>query len=282
MLVSLVGAVGLVAVGLSPTLVPLGELGGATQHVRFAARVALGDDGKAYAREALAAGESLVEWQEGAVLTAPDCYVDLDVGLPLKRLAARVGPGFETVALATLLGAEVIRDYKTRQQSYAAEGGDDRAFRELVESPWAHLTRRMWSEHAQFTGHGVDTELQPLASMAVNMMMPILDSTSRRLWSSGKAGRSTGELIDIAGEAIALVLREQASPPSDDGRWGWREGAPEGLALLSHMRCLTDGSGNENATLGCPTKPEAGSKGEGVCLHCVATRDIAVGEPVVV
>lgn len=274
-----VDALGL-GVGLPP-LAPPAELGG-TEHVRFAASVGVGDDGRLCAREAVAAGALLCEWDEGACLTAAAAYVDLDVGLPLKRLAARVGPGFETVALATLLGAELIRDHKTRQQSYAAEGGDDRAFRELVDSPWAHLTRSLWSEHARFAGRrGITAELQPLAEQAVQMMIPVLDSTSRRLWSSGKPGRSTGELTGVAREAIAIVLHEQMHPPSDALRWGWREGAPRGLALLSHMCSFGVGTGDKNAALTCPTRPEAGNLGEGVCLRCVATCEIFAGQAIV-
>merc|ERR1712060_520803 len=105
-------------------------------------------------------------------------------------------------------------------------------------------------------------------------MIPMLDSTSRRLWSSGKPGWSTGEIVGIAREAIAIVLREQMHPLSDDLHWGWREGAPEGLVLMSHMHIFAVGTGDKNAALSCPTRPEAGNLGEGICLHCMATHDI--------
>ena len=64
------------------------------------------------ARKPCATGEILFEWHEGACLTAAAAYSDLDVGRHLRDIAPRVGPGFETVAIATLLAGEWVRDFR--------------------------------------------------------------------------------------------------------------------------------------------------------------------------
>ena len=240
------------------------------------------DNVRTRAREPIAAGETLVEWHEGACLTAAEAYSDMDVGRHMRDLAPRVGPGFETVAIATLLAAESVRGFKTRPTSIMPEGGDQAAFENLVPSQWSLLTKALWADAR--SGEGVDPELAPLVEQAVNLMMPALEHTTRAAWSCGLTGRSKGELLQLGSAAVQTVMRHQKYPLSSDGHWGWREGAPEGPALLPLLDRLAakEGDGPENAELACLSRPKEGDRGSGVCLRCIASRDIAVGEAVVV
>ena len=116
------------------------------QDVTLASNVEL-SDGCLCACAPVSAGEELLTWS--GILSAEEVYKDMDVGLPLRRLADRCGPGFETVALSGLLGAEYLRGYRTRKPTALLEGGGADAFTDLIESRWHELTRAIWTDEAR-------------------------------------------------------------------------------------------------------------------------------------
>ena len=95
----------------------------------------------------VSAGEELLTWS--GILSAEEAYKDMDVGLPLRRLADQCGPGFETIALSGLLGAEYLRAFRTRKPEALLEGGGAEAFTELIESRWHELTQAIWTDEAR-------------------------------------------------------------------------------------------------------------------------------------
>ena len=144
----------------------------ATTDIALASNVCWSDDGVLCASEKVAAGDKLLTWS--SVLSAAEAYQDVDVGLPLRRLAERCGPGFESVALAGLLGAEHLRGYKTRKPSALLEGGGADAFTDLVMSRWHELTRAIWADEA--SNDPIDPEMQPLVDIGVELLLPVLEA----------------------------------------------------------------------------------------------------------
>ena len=121
---------------------------------------------------------------------------------------------------------------------------------------------------------------------------------------------SRDELVQLIEESFAIVLsRQWPEPPpcfAEDGislvdhpassgaadqlprAWGFGASAPSGPALLPPIQgCLLHASeddyddGEANAVVGVPPRPILGNKGEGICLRCVATRSIQIGEAIV-
>jgi len=118
-------------------------------------------------------------------------------------------------------------------------------------------------------------------------------------------GFSGAELTGFLRQGFAMAMaRRWPQPPGyfecdvqpcdvQPERWGWADSAPEGPALLPPFsgvlaNTLTvpseaeDVSAMKNAIVGVPPPPSSGNLGEGVCLRCVASRDIAVGETILV
>ena len=153
----------------------------------------------------VSAGEELLTWT--GILSAEDVYKDMDVGLPLRRLAEKCGPGFETIALSGLLGAEYLRGYRTRKPEALLEGGGAEAFTDLIESRWHELTEAIWMDESwnesatacsnprnrtQPPGSSatqrlslalvspIDPEVQHLVNMGVDLLVPVFESTMRR------------------------------------------------------------------------------------------------------
>jgi len=158
-------------------------------------------------------GQPVLSFLDNSFLTATAAYEDMDVGLALRKLAPKIGPGFESVALATLLSAEYIRNFETRPSAFMPEGGDSKFFTELIPSRWGLLAQSLWEDADQATtGKYLDADLEPLANMGVGLMVPILSDTNRRAWCSGTEGRLTSELEQIAHAAFCLVLHHQRFP----------------------------------------------------------------------
>jgi len=88
-----------------------------SQHVTFSDLVQFSNDGTLRVKKPITAGTELIEWNERACLTAEVAYTDMDVGFKLRQLAPRIGPGFEFVAIATFLGAEVS-EYTNRTRIF--------------------------------------------------------------------------------------------------------------------------------------------------------------------
>lgn len=267
--------------GLSTVSVP--ATNSISQHITFSDHIQLSSDGRLCVKKAVKAGTKLIEWHEGACLTPEAAFSDMDVGLRLRELAPRVGPGFELVALATLLGAEYVRNFQTRPSAFMPEGGDDRFFTEIIPSQWAEVTQDIWADAAKSANDGIDPELEPIIEQGVMMALPIVDATMRRAWSSGMEGKSGEELRRIMRMAFHLMLRNKYYSPSKSGHWGWRKGAPSGPALLPLLRNLIDGNGairSDNAVLLTPSHPENGARDKNVCLQCIATADLPIGETI--
>lgn len=249
--------------------------------VTLASTVDLGD-GRLLARSPVSAGEELLTWS--GILSAEEVYKDMDVGLPLRRLAERCGPGFETVALSGLLGAEYLRGFRTRKPAALLEGGGSEAFTDLIDSRWHELTRNIWTDEAR--NGPIDPEVQQLVSMGVELLVPVLESTMRRAWTAGYEAKTRGELSDVAEASIALVLRHQElpfgteygegdHPPS--ASWGGLDGAPMGPALLPYLHNLRGAAGSRNAALFVPHRTCGAATTRALCI---AKRDIAAGETI--
>jgi len=238
-------------------------------------------DGCLRAIAPVSAGEELLTWS--GILSAEEAYKDMDVGLPLRRLADQCGPGFETIALSGLLGAEYLRAFRTRKPEALLEGGGAEAFTELIESRWHELTQAIWTDEAR--NEPIDPEVQHLVSMGVDLLVPVFETTMRRAWTAGYEAKTRGELSNIAGASIALVLRHQEQPfatEHGDGdqppsaSWGGLDGAPMGPALLPHLHYLRGAAGSTNAALFVPHR----TRGAATHALCVAKRDIAAGEAI--
>jgi len=231
----------------------------------------------------VSAGEELLTWT--GILSAEDVYKDMDVGLPLRRLAEKCGPGFETIALSGLLGAEYLRGYRTRKPEALLEGGGAEAFTDLIESRWHELTEAIWMDESW--NDPIDPEVQHLVNMGVDLLVPVFESTMRRAWTAGYESKTRGEYEAIAEASIALVLRHQeqpfgtrpdhagTSPPHD--QWGGLDGAPMGPALLPYLHNLRGAAGSTNAALFVPHRTRGAATTRALC---VAKRDIAAGEAI--
>ena len=80
--------------------------------VGIGSNVVLASGDSALAARSVEAGETLLELRSGACLTARAAYADRELGRDLQDIAARVGPGFDTVALVTLCAAERVRGFE--------------------------------------------------------------------------------------------------------------------------------------------------------------------------
>jgi len=266
--------------GLSTVSIP--TTNSISQHIAFSDHIHLSSDGKLCVEKPVKAGTKLIEWHEGACLTPEDAFADMDVGLKLSELAPRVGPGFELVALATLLGAEYVRNFQTRPSAFMPEGGDDRFFTEIIHSQWSEVTQDIWADAANCANTDIDPELEPIIEQGVMMALPIVDAAMRRAWSSGTKGKSGGELRQVMRMAFHLMLRNRCYSPSKSGHWGWHEDAPSGPALLPLLRNLDSGDAlrSDNAILRTPSEPKDGIRDIGVRLQCIAMQDLSVGETI--
>ena len=83
-----------------------------TRSVGIGSNVVLAASGDALAARSVEAGETLLELRSGACLTARAAYADREMGRDLQEIAAQVGPGFDTVALATLCAVERVRGFE--------------------------------------------------------------------------------------------------------------------------------------------------------------------------
>ena len=261
-------------------------------------------------------GEALFDLRAGACLTAAAVYADKEIGKELGAIAAAVGPGFDVVALATFLAAERARGFLQESVGRFDRLGatpELSAWSPLTAAHWAQedaspappndpelepviaqgveialpiierVARRAWTQKASYLA-----AKPPVASSTDEWMIAAMTDDNE--------GYSRGELISILRTSFSIVLARQWSepPPYLDGRseqperWGWAADAPSGPALLPPVagvlvavpqpRAADDSM--TNALLGVPPPPENGNLGEGVCLRCVARRDIKAGETV--
>ena len=122
------------------------------------------------------------------------------------------------------------------------------------------------------------------------------------LYADGAAPSwSRGDLERVARRSFGLVLAAQKPPPdyvkdvganvlTDDGApsaWLQRVGEGEDQTVVSEPLALVPlvselaGPGAANSVLGAPPPQKAGNRGEGVCIWCVASRDVEAGERLV-
>ena len=83
-----------------------------THSVGIGSNVVLASGGQPLAARSAEAGETLLELRSGACLTARAAYADREMGRDLQDIAAQVGPGFDTVALAAFCAAERVRGFE--------------------------------------------------------------------------------------------------------------------------------------------------------------------------
>ena len=83
-----------------------------TRSVGIGSNVVLAASGDSLAARSVEVGETLLELRSGACLTARAAYADREMGRDLQEIAAQVGPGFDTVALATLCAVERVRGFE--------------------------------------------------------------------------------------------------------------------------------------------------------------------------
>ena len=97
-----------------------------THSVGIGSNVVLASGDTPLAARSVEAGETLLELQSGACLTARAAYADRELGRDLQDIAAQVGPGFDTVALATLCAAERVRGFEA-ETWYAGSSAAEQA-----------------------------------------------------------------------------------------------------------------------------------------------------------
>ena len=278
-------------------------------------RVTLSGD-QVVTTQPVAAGETILELKSGACLTADAAYADREMGRDLQSIAARVGPGFETVAIAAYLAAERVREFQAESWyagSAAEQVGVQSARR---DSAWSALTLAHW-ETEVLQPSTIDPELASLVQQGIQLVFPLIELAARRAWVPGaapaapmfsdawvraavtddSAGWSRGELEGVLTKAFARVLSQQwAEPPpyfahgtghelrtEPAPQWGYGDDAPRGPALLPPFEGLFSGGGGSvgNCAVGVPPAPAASNLGQGVCVRCVAVRPLERGEVLV-
>ena len=260
---------------LLPTALAFSNLEWLSVHaVGLGDRVAFAGSSVVAARD-LVEGEAALELGEGCCLTARVAYADREFGRDLDSIAARVGPGFDTVALAAFLAAERVRNFEAETWyagSAAEQVGMEGARRASAFSP---LTRAHWQAEA-LRPSLIDAEVLPVVQQGEALIMPLLELAARRAWVPGSApappmlsdewvrqaasddsvGCSRVQLEQLLRESFALVLARQWTMPPPylplaresggvrdaatirPSRWGYREGAPAGPALLPPLEGL--------------------------------------------
>jgi hypothetical protein len=97
-----------------------------TRSVGIGSNVLLAASGDLFAARSIKAGETLLELRSGACLTARAAYADREMGRDLQEIAAKVGSGFDTVALATLCAVERVRGFEA-ETWYAGSSAAEQA-----------------------------------------------------------------------------------------------------------------------------------------------------------
>ena len=113
-----------------------------TRAVGFDERVALTPKNSVTALQPLAEGDTAFELLHGALLTPASVFADRETGRDLESYAARIGPGFGTVALATFVALERVRGFR------AATWFAGSASPTGAASEWSPLTRSHWELEA--------------------------------------------------------------------------------------------------------------------------------------
>ena len=266
-----------------------------TRAVGIGSRVVVEGD-RLVATKAAQRGDTLLELRADACLTAAAAYADREMGRDLQLIAARVGPGFETVALAAYLAAERVRGFNAESWyagSAAEQVGSDGLQR---ASTWSPLTSAHWQAE-MLRPSTIDAELVPLVTQGFDLVYPIVELAARRAWVPGAApappmfsdawvraattddseGWTTAELSETLTQAFGLVLAHQwPEPPpffSDGGgpeltseaapRWGYADASPVGPALLPPLDGLFVARSDEGADDSSKEK-DAGNTAVGV------------------
>jgi len=257
-------------------------------------------------------GEVLFKLDRKSIWSAADAYRDKDMGPKLRDFAGKAGPGFGVVALAGVVAAEKVRRYRRIE----GQGNAPESIGFSIPSVWGAFARWIWQDESKDTTSGIDESLMDIVSQGVQLIVPLLDVTARRAWSSAAADDakppflseewsmkamfddgsalswSRGELENISMRSFAMVLQQQKSPPlflrsgvgslipkpflDDASPETWPSGEP--FALIPLVKDLhSDDEGAVNAILGSPP-PDRSRDGEEGCIWCVATRDLEIGE----
>ncbi|KAL1504350.1 hypothetical protein AB1Y20_010756 [Prymnesium parvum] len=256
---------------------------------------------------------ALLQLHEAALLSASAAFADRELGEALRAMAARLGPGSDTLALAALLAADRLRSFRAAAWFAGSRAAAAAGAPHAPLSPHAPLTRALWARAAR-RAPAVPPELAPLVGKGVALLHAELSLAARRAWAPGEAnggaaaaelfddgweeerlaaGRSWGraEVEEVLWDAFALVLDAQVVVPprlfargearlTDERspRWGWWEGAHTGAVLLPPIDGVFVGdAGEPNAEIGAPPRPLAGNLGEGIVCRCVALKEMDAG-----
>lgn len=256
-------------------------------------------------------GEVLFKLDRKSIWSAADAYRDKDMGPKLRDFAGKAGPGFGVVALAGAVAAEKVRRYRKIE----GQGNAPESIGFSIPSVWGAFARWIWQDESKNTT-SIDESLMDTVSQGVQLIVPLLDVTARRAWSSAAADDAKppflseewavkamfedgsalswqrGELENISMRSFAMVLDQQEPPPlhlrsgvgslipkpflDDTSPETWPSGEP--FALIPLVKDLySDDEGCINAVLGSPP-PDRSRGGEEGCIWCVATRDLENGE----
>lgn len=265
-------------------------------------RATLADDFTVTAARAYNADQVIYSIGNDALLSPVAAYADKDVGPPLRDIAQKAGPGFGVVAVAGLLAAEKIRGFRSRR----GQGDAAAAAGIVVPSFWGPYTRLLWDEPVTS-----EADAQ-LVDQAVELLLPILETTARRAWTApdpeeepqflserwawqamyedgGSKSWSRGELTDLARGALDVAIASQRQPLAGDA-WqikgqavrsaGLRADAGESSEPTALVPLVGIAGGDTNAAFRAFT--DSVPAGEvASALVCVATRDISAGDAVV-
>lgn len=259
-------------------------------------------------------GEVLFRLGKNAVWS--DAYKDRDLGPKLKDFAVQAGPGFGVVSLAGGVGAERVRRFRSREGLGVAP--ESSGF--TVPSKWGAYARWLWSNHDE-KDVSIDESLAGVVNQGVNLLVPLLDMTARRYWTTNPADEpetsvveeewtrkallddgapqslSRSDLESVALNSMAMVLEEARSPPPFllDGSVGSlvpdpfideKSDPPESWPTGENLAFVPlmsdlDLGGSEKTNAVIGSPPRNRHGGEDDCVWCVATKRLDVGECVV-
>jgi len=245
---------------------------------------------------AVPAGTVLFDVPSSLVLTADAAFADPEVGRTLWQYAAQdPGSGFDTFAIATLLGAERVRR--------GAMSGKLRRKGNSILPKWEEEEAPEIQSNFEFSplvaslGWPLPEEVRVLPEQAealkqgAALIAQLIDPVARNAWFTNSVGKailqptSTEDVDGTAIQALLLAMEVQVNPPPPlgqvDGEARWAGEVRDGPALCPLVNLVLSPSsgvdaaraaGEFNAILGRPSTEDSG-----IAMRCVATQDLPAG-----